>query len=236
MKGGQLRSNFSQKNRFSVEAVRTLVIAKKSDQQKCLSYRLFSSRHYKCIQRRALEEKKLCCAFEAQGMPFLTALALGSHPARLRYYSCARIENNWCLKGYRHSININPLQTSPTPPLHRKNVRHACCTLDSLPSLHTAVPMEIRGEIFQILRGIPRITQWKSAALSAVIAIFCGKSTHFLRSIKAAFTWLQTEKACFRMRYIILVHNNIDMLNGVLTVYRYIMIQRNILLHMKRCT
>ena len=98
------------------------------------------------------------------------------------------------------------------------------------------VPMEIRGEIFQILRGIPRITQWKSAALSAVIAIFCGKSTHFLRSIKAAFTWLQTEKACFRMRYIILVHNNIDMLNGVLTVYRYIMIQRNILLHMKRCT
>ena len=83
MKGGERKSNFSQRNRLSVEVVRTLV-AKKSVQQKCLSYRLLSSCHCKCIQRRALEEKTLLC-FEAQRWPFLTALALGSNPAGFRY-------------------------------------------------------------------------------------------------------------------------------------------------------
>ena len=38
-----------------------------------------------------------------------------------------------CLKGYRHSVN--PLQTSPTPPLPCKNIQHACCTLYSMPLL-----------------------------------------------------------------------------------------------------
>ena len=41
----------------------------------------------------------------------------------------------WSLKGYRHSVNLP--QTSPTPPLPRKNVQHACCTLYSMPSLYT---------------------------------------------------------------------------------------------------
>ena len=39
------------------------------------------------------------------------------------------------LTGYQHSIN--QLQASPTPPLPCKNVRHACCTLLSIPSLRT---------------------------------------------------------------------------------------------------
>ena len=46
---------FSQKNRFSLNSAR-IQVAKTSVQQKCLSYRLFSPRHYKCIQRRSLEE------------------------------------------------------------------------------------------------------------------------------------------------------------------------------------
>ena len=41
----------------------------------------------------------------------------------------------WHVRGYCHSIN--QLQTSSTPPLPRKNVQHACCTLYSMPSLHT---------------------------------------------------------------------------------------------------
>ena len=44
-------------------------------------------------------------------------------------------KKNWRVRGYRHSIN--QLQTSPTLPLLSKNVRHACCTLYSMPSLHT---------------------------------------------------------------------------------------------------
>ena len=36
------------------------------------------------------------------------------------------------MRGYRHSIN--QLQTPPTPPLPRKNVLHARCTLYSMPS------------------------------------------------------------------------------------------------------
>ena len=56
---------FSQKNRLSVEVVRTL-LAKKSVQQKCLSCRLFSSRRYKYIQRQALEEKTLPCFWSAK--------------------------------------------------------------------------------------------------------------------------------------------------------------------------
>ena len=39
------------------------------------------------------------------------------------------------VRGYCQSIN--QLQTSSTPPLLRKNVQHACCTLYSMPSLHT---------------------------------------------------------------------------------------------------
>ena len=45
------------------------------------------------------------------------------------------LKKNWWLKGYRHSEN--PPQTSPTSPLPHKNVQHACCTLYSMPSLHT---------------------------------------------------------------------------------------------------
>ena len=37
----------------------------------------------------------------------------------------------------RVSTFHNPFQTSPTPPLPRKNVQHACSTLYSMPSLHT---------------------------------------------------------------------------------------------------
>ena len=44
-------------------------------------------------------------------------------------------EKHCRVRGYRHSIN--QLQTSPTPPLPRKNVQHACCTLYSMPSLYT---------------------------------------------------------------------------------------------------
>ena len=65
MKEDERKSNFSQRNRLSVEVVRTLV-AKKSVQQKCLSYRLLSSCHCKCIQRRALEEKTLLCFWSAK--------------------------------------------------------------------------------------------------------------------------------------------------------------------------
>ena len=47
----------------------------------------------------------------------------------------AEANKNWCLEGYRHSVN--PLLISPTPPFPRKNIQHACCTLYSMPSLHT---------------------------------------------------------------------------------------------------
>ena len=72
MNGGLI---FPQKNCLSVEVVRTLV-AKKSVQQKCLSYRLFSSRHYKCIRRRALEEKTLLC-FRSAKMAFRDGTGAG---------------------------------------------------------------------------------------------------------------------------------------------------------------
>ena len=69
MKGGERSSTFfPQKNRLKVEVVRTSV-AKKSDLQKCLSYRLLSSHHYKCIQQQALEEKNLLC-FRSAKMAF----------------------------------------------------------------------------------------------------------------------------------------------------------------------
>ena len=62
----------------------TLESVTKSDQLKWLSYRLFFSRHYKCIQRRALEEETSQCLWSSK-MAFLTALALVSYPAGLRY-------------------------------------------------------------------------------------------------------------------------------------------------------
>ena len=39
------------------------------------------------------------------------------------------------MRVYRHCIN--QLQTSPSPSLSGKKVQHACCTLYSMPSLHT---------------------------------------------------------------------------------------------------
>ena len=80
-------------------------------------------------------KEKLCCDFEAQSWPFPRALVLGSYPTGLRYECSARAEKKWRVRGYRHSIN--QLQTSPTPPLPSRNVQHACCTLYSIPSLHT---------------------------------------------------------------------------------------------------
>ena len=75
-----------------------------------------------------------------------------------------------------------------------------------------------------------------------ICGIICG-NCHFLRQIntfsavhKSSIYMVADGKSLLPDEIHILVHNNIDMLNGVLTVYRYIMIQRNILLHMKRCT
>ena len=65
-------------------------------------------------------------------MAFLTALALVSYPAGLRYF-----KKNERVRGYRYSLN--QLQISPTPPLTRKKVPHAWCSLYSMPSLQTVL-------------------------------------------------------------------------------------------------
>ena len=57
---------------------KSIKVAKKSDLQRCLSYRFLSSCQYKCIER--------------QRSPFLVPLVLGSYPAGLQYYRSARTE------------------------------------------------------------------------------------------------------------------------------------------------
>ena len=48
---------------------------------------------------------------------------------------CPNRKKNERVRGYRYSLN--QLQTSPTPPLTRKNVQHAWCSLYSMLLLHT---------------------------------------------------------------------------------------------------
>ena len=80
--------------------------------------------------------KERCCAFQAAKMAFPNGPGAGKQYRWTPILTqCPNRKKNWCLKGYRHFVN--PPQTSPTPPLPRKNVQHACCTLYSMPLLHT---------------------------------------------------------------------------------------------------
>ena len=71
---------------------------------------------------------------DAKERPFLTALALETSPDRLRYTLRAGTYI-WRLRSIQNPIN--PCRTSPIPPLPHNNFQDACCTLYSIPSLHT---------------------------------------------------------------------------------------------------
>ena len=85
--------------------------------------------------------KKLCCSFEtllffrSAMMAFPDGTRDGKLFRRILIFTQCSNQKKWRLKGYQHSIN--PLHTSPTPPLPYKNVQHTCRTLYSMPALHT---------------------------------------------------------------------------------------------------